>query len=101
MSALRIGGPFALVTVFCVLAIFFFPAATGPYSAIHGPVTALLAVRAAARVHVTIMRAGLNAIRSRLQMIRAVLMPLRWAGFSLTERWEDSLCAETCSVLRC
>ena len=101
MPAFRTGSPLALVTVFCVLAIFFFPAASGPYSAIHGPVTALLAVRAAARVRLSIVRAGLNAIRSRLQSACAVLAPLGWTDFSLNDLWADYFSAESCSVLRC
>ena len=101
MSALRTGSPLALVTIFCVLALFFFPAASGPYSAIHGPVTALLAVRAAARVRLSIVRAGLNAIRSRLQAMRAVLMPSQWTDGSLLQRWSDTFPIEACSILRC
>jgi hypothetical protein len=32
----------ALVTILCTSALFFFPAVSGPYSAVHGPVTDLL-----------------------------------------------------------
>ena len=101
MSALRTGSPLALMTVFCVLAIFFFPAASGPYSAIHGPVTALLAMQAAARVRLTIVRAGLNAIRSRLKDTCAVSMPWRWMDSSSTTHWTDCFSAEACCVMRC
>ena len=38
----------ATVSVVCVLAVFFFPSAQGPYSAVHGPVTVMHAARAAA-----------------------------------------------------
>jgi len=38
------------VTVICVLMMFFFPAMAGPYSAVHGPATALRAARAAAQL---------------------------------------------------
>lgn len=39
-----------LVAVFCVLSIFFFPSHQGPYSVIHGPVTALRALLLATRL---------------------------------------------------
>jgi len=101
MFALRNGSPLALVTILCVLAIFLFPAASGPYSAIHGPVTALLAMRAAARVRLTIVRSALTALRNGLQNARAVLIPLRWTDSSLMECWIDCFSAEPSSVLRC
>lgn len=37
---------FALVTILCVVILFFFPAVQGPYSAVHGPITALLSLQA-------------------------------------------------------
>jgi hypothetical protein len=101
MSALRTGSPLALVVVLCVLTVFLFPAASGPYSAIHGPVTALLAMRSAARVRLTIVRSGLTAVRNGLQSARAILIPLRWADSSPMECWLDCFSAEPSSVLRC
>ena len=54
----------ALLAVLSVLMIFLFPAMQGPYSAVHGPATALQAARAAVRVKVAIVQAaglkGLN-----------------------------------------
>lgn len=40
----------AIVAIICVVGIFLFPAAIGSYSAVHGPVTALLAFRAAMKL---------------------------------------------------
>jgi hypothetical protein len=37
---------FAIVAIVCIAALFLFPAMHGPYSAVHGPVTALLSIRA-------------------------------------------------------
>lgn len=39
---------FALVAILCTVALFLFPAVQGPYSAVHGPVTALLSLKAKA-----------------------------------------------------
>ena len=47
-----------LVTLLCVIGIFLFPASAGPYSAVHGPVTALQAIRAAARVRWAVVLAA-------------------------------------------
>jgi cell division protein FtsW (lipid II flippase) len=35
----------AVLVILCTLGIFFFPALSGPYSSVHGPVTALRAMR--------------------------------------------------------
>jgi hypothetical protein len=37
---------FALVAILCTVALFLFPAVQGPYCAVHGPVTALLSLKA-------------------------------------------------------
>ncbi len=62
MASGRVACAFALLAALCVLSIFFFPGVEGPYPAVHGPVTALLSLRAAARLRVAI-RAGVNAVR--------------------------------------
>jgi len=48
------GHDLAVVTIFCMLTMFLFPVSAGPYSAVHGPATALVALRAA-------MKPGLGA----------------------------------------
>jgi len=42
----HLGYELAVVAVICTLAIFLFPSASGPYCIVHGPVTALRAMRA-------------------------------------------------------
>jgi hypothetical protein len=56
----RIGYKVSVVAVFSVLAIFLFPTVHGPYSAIHGPVTALRAVHAAASLRLAILAAAVT-----------------------------------------
>ncbi len=41
----RLGYEVAILAAICTICIFLFPASTGPYSAVHGPVTALLTLR--------------------------------------------------------
>jgi hypothetical protein len=97
MTLDRIGYGFAVLAVVCVLSVFFFPAIQGPYSVVHGPVTALLAVRAAARLRLVI-QAGLNALRLWLACSLA-LMP--WAMMQIEEIRFGSSSAGSCLVLRC
>jgi hypothetical protein len=73
----RVAMAFALVSVVCVLAIFFFPAGQGPYSVVHGPVTAMHAARAAAGVRLWVAKAGLTATYSFREPL--VLSP--WINF--------------------
>jgi hypothetical protein len=49
-----------VVAVLCVLMIFLFPSGQGSYSMVHGPVTALLAARAAVRLRIAIYGAENN-----------------------------------------
>lgn len=50
----------ALLTILCIVGLFLFPAAVGSYTSVHGPVSALLAVRAAMRVRWAMAIAGLS-----------------------------------------
>jgi hypothetical protein len=59
----------ALLAVVCTLAIFLFPAVSGPYPIVHGPVTALRAMRAwlLLLIGLTLTLAGLaNLVAIRL-----------------------------------
>lgn len=56
------GHQLAIVTMLCVVGIFLFPVAVGPYSAVHGPATALLAFRAAMKLRVAIAVAALCSL---------------------------------------
>jgi hypothetical protein len=61
MTPGRIGWELAATAILCVLTVFLFPAIEGPYSVVHGPVTALQSARAAARLRVAIVQAALNS----------------------------------------
>jgi hypothetical protein len=98
MTLGRIGCALAVVAVFCVLGIFFFPAMQGPYSVVHGPVTALLAARAAAGLRSAIMHSGLNALRIWLSY---ALVLISWAAGSIVEFDAGSLSAGYNRILRC
>lgn len=58
-----------ILSIVCVIGIFLFPAPAGPYSAVHGPVTALLAIRSAARVRWTMVLAAFAFDRFSLQPV--------------------------------
>ncbi len=81
MNPGRIGCELAVLAVLCVLTIFLFPAMQGPYSAVHGPVSALQAARAAARLRVAIVQGALRSLGNSLVSPLVVLgwMPLREA----------------------
>jgi hypothetical protein len=75
----RIGDALATVALVCVLTIFLFPAMQGPYSAVHGPASALLAIRAAAKVRTAIVQAA----RRSLGALTSALVAL--CGMSVAE----------------
>jgi hypothetical protein len=99
MPLSRIEGALALIAVICVLSIFFFPAMRGPYSVVHGPVTALLAARAAAGLRMSI--AGVRVVRDRLARTHAARAQSLGTASPFLEFPNNSLCAECSSVLRC
>jgi hypothetical protein len=101
MTLGRVACGLALLAVFCVLGIFFFPVMNGPYSAVHGPVTALLSIRAAARLRLTIVRAGITAIRGWFGRVGMALATLSWTAFQTAMAGPNSLPAELNTVLRC
>ena len=87
----------AVVAVLCVLTIFLFPSMQGPYSVVHGPVTALLAVRAAARVRTAIVQAAFGSLGNCLISPLAVL-----SWMSLPEAGFRSVALPECNtILRC
>ena len=101
MAVDRIEGALAVVAVLCVLMIFFFPAMEGPYCAVHGPVTALLSIRASATLRMRMVRSGLTAMRDRLHrayQARALVVP---SLLRSTESPLDDLAACGSSILRC
>lgn len=101
MTPGRIACGFALVALLSVLGIFLFPTLQGPYSAVHGPVSALLSIRAAARLRMMIVRAGLTALRDSFYALALGLITLSWAALSSTVGDLNSLSAGFCTILRC
>ncbi|HEV2401821.1 MAG TPA: hypothetical protein VGS27_33110 [Candidatus Sulfotelmatobacter sp.] len=101
MTPGRIACALAVMAVFCVLGVFFFPSISGPYSAVHGPVTALLSIRAAASLRFRIVRAGLNAVRGLLTAAGLFVVPFAWAAFHQTELQGNGMSVGSASVLRC
>jgi hypothetical protein len=101
MPADRIEGALAVVAVLCVLTIFFFPAMKGPYCVVHGPVTALLSIRASATLRMRIVRSGLTALRDRFHRAypaQALLVP---SPVWFTESLGDDWAASGSAILRC
>lgn len=103
MSVGRIACALAVVAVLCVLGIFFFPVMNGPgpYSAVHGPVTALLSIRAAVRLRSIIVHTGLVAIRGWLGGIGVALATVSWSALATTASKLDSLPSGFSTILRC
>ena len=97
MISSRIGCELAVLTVLCVLMIFFFPVMQGPYSVVHGPVTALQAARAAAHLRTAIVQGAFNSVGNRLI---SPLVVLSWMSLPAAEFHLISL-PEHNSILRC
>jgi len=93
----RIGCELAVLTILCVLMIFFFPLMQGPYSAVHGAATALEAARAAARLRIVIVQGALNSLGN---FLISPLVILSWMLLSQVEFRSVSL-PEYHTVLRC
>ena len=93
----RIGCELAVLTVLCVLMIFFFPLMHGPYSVVHGPATALQAARAAARLRIVIMQGALNPLGN---LLISPLVILSWMLLSEAEFRSVSLPGYN-TILRC
>lgn len=92
----NLGYEFAILVVICTVAIFLFPAARGSYSAVHGPVTALLTLRVKLRLWLSIVLAALrvasyirrNCSADWLAVRQQVILP-------------QAVTIEDVSVLRC
>jgi hypothetical protein len=94
----HIGCELAVLTVLCVLMIFFFPVMQGPYSVVHGPVTALQAARAAARLRIIIVQGALNSLGNFL--ISPLVTLSSWMLLSQAEFRSVSV-PEYNTILRC
>ena len=93
----RIGCELAVLTILCVLMIFFFPLMQGPYSAVHGAATALEAARAAARLRIVIVQGALNSLGN---FLISPLVILSWMLHSQVEFRSVSL-PEYNTILHC
>src|ERR1700730_7102378 len=93
----RIGREIAVVAVFCVLIIFLFPSIQGPYSVVHGPVTALQAARSAARLRTAIVHSALISPESRLIL---PVVSLSWILTSESE-FQPARFPQYKTILRC
>jgi|SRR5215469_2045636 len=101
MTPGRVACGLALLAVFCVLGIFFFPVVDGPYSAVHGPVTALLSIRAAARLRMTIVRARITALRGWFGSVGMALATPSRAALEKAAAGSNRVLVDLGIVLRC
>jgi hypothetical protein len=82
MNPRRFGYELALIATICVIGIFLFPASAGSYSAVHGPVTALQAMRNAVSSRWALAAAALSLLRVPLQPQWCLgLAPLKSGSF--------------------
>ena len=93
----RIGCELAVLTILCVLMIFFFSLTQGPYSVVHRPATALQAARAAARLRIVIVQGALNSLGS---FLISALVILSWMLLSQAE-FRSVRLPEYNTILRC
>jgi hypothetical protein len=82
MTFSRIRTLLALLAVICVLAVFFVHGMQGPYSVVHGPVTALLSARAAVGLRMAIVDAVSSApqipLASPPASLSFIAVPVAW-----------------------
>jgi len=97
MTSGRTGCELTLLAVLSVLVVFLFPGVQGPYSVVHGPATALQAVRSAYRLRIAILRPALNAANNLSLPSKA--FPAQLPFFGNGPQLSD-LSANT-AVLRC
>ena len=71
------GYEFAIFAIVCTVAIFVLQAASGSYSAVHGPVTALLSLRARLKLMSGMALAALQFLESVIPVIFAALLAAR------------------------
>lgn len=87
----------SFLILICVLSLFFFPAAEGPYPAVHGPVTALQAMRFSVRLQ--------NAIAAVLSCVSPTPIAAGAGSFSSMAVRQANLAGRdpgaTTTILRC
>ncbi len=97
MNSGRIGWELAVLASLCVLSIFLFPSVQGPYSVIHGPVTALRAMRAAANLRGTLLAAAISLLSLFRGASPRSLSSLDFFGLQLP----STDLSELTTILRC
>ncbi len=97
MISSRGGCELAVLAVLGVLTIFLFPAMQGSYSAMHGPATALLAARTAAKLRAAIVRCARTPLSNYLI---SPIVVLSWMPFPETDPHAVTL-PQSNTVLRC
>lgn len=87
---------FVLVAILCTVALFLFPAVQGPYSAVHGPVTALLSLKAKVFLCLTLLLAAMHLLARCVDVSHLALrIPVDELFFPV------SFDSEHAAVLRC
>jgi hypothetical protein len=85
-----------LVAILCIIALFLFPAVQGPYSAVHGPVTALLSIKAKLFLCLTLLLAAMHLLVRCVAICACAFRPSVDGSFL-----RAALDSEHTSVLRC
>lgn len=98
MTLGRIAYALAVLAVLCVLTVFFVHGIRGPYSVVHGPVTALLSLRTASGLRMAIMQAGLDALG---MWVSFALLLVSWTVVWVAEFEANSMPGACNPVLRC
>jgi len=93
----RFAHELAVLTVVCVLLIFYFPMLEGPYSAVHGPATAFQAAQAAARLRTGIAQGAISPLGS---FFTSPLVILSWIFLSKAVV-RPAILPECNAILRC
>lgn len=97
LSSRQLAYEIAVVAIVCVLAIFFLPMAHGPYSAVHGPTTALRSLRNKLLMVLSMSLAALRIFAAVLSLLES-----RWAELSRPSFLEvPAESSELGAVLRC
>jgi hypothetical protein len=82
MFSRQLTSEFAVVAILCAAAVLFFPSVRGPYSAVHGPVTALRSVQTRLKMWLVMTLAALHILGCSLAACRSVLSALSGRAFS-------------------
>jgi hypothetical protein len=87
---------FAVVAILCTVALFLFPAVQGPYSAVHGPVTALLSLKAKVFLCLALLLAAMH-LSARCVAVCHLALRISLDGLFFPRSFDS----EHADVLRC